>query len=413
MLHLNPHYQTLPGAYLFAEVARKVQDFARRNPGEKLIHLGIGDVTQPLPQAAVTAMTAAVQEMASPETFRGYGPACGYDFLIDAVRQGHYAPLGVSLAREEVFISDGAKSDTGSLQELFSADTVVAVTDPVYPVYVEANAMAGRAGSFVQGRWSRIVYLPCCAANDFVPPLPEKKVDVVYLCSPNNPTGTAMSQTQLQAFVDWARANGALLIFDAAYSAYITDSALPRSIYQVEGAQEVAIECGSFSKSAGFTGVRCGYTVVPQAVCGLGLKNQRVRLNDLWRRRMAARSNGVSYPVQRGAAAVLAPDGQAQVRAMVAHYMENARHIREGLRAGGFTVYGGVNAPYIWLKTPGGMDSWQFFDRLLEECRIVGTPGAGFGPGGEGYFRLTAFNTREQTMLAMERLGSWRPVRSW
>ena len=307
-----------------------------------------------------------------------------------------------------MFISDGAKCDLGNIQELFSPDAVIAVTDPVYPVYVDSNAMAGRAGDYVDGRWNRLVYLPCNAENGFVPPLPETDVDVIYLCYPNNPTGTVLTKAQLKRFVDWAKAHGALIIYDAAYRAYVTNPDIPLSIYEVEGARNVAIECNSFSKTAGFTGTRCAYTVIPHEVCGIGQHGEKVALNDLWKRRMATKFNGVSYPVQRGAAAVYTPEGQAQIKAVIADYMENARIIRDSLTAKGFTVFGGTDAPYIWLKTPDGMDSWTFFDKLLDECHIVGTPGAGFGPSGEGYFRLTAFNTREKTMQAMERVKDWQ-----
>lgn len=408
MFRINENFQKLPGSYLFAEVARRVKAYQEKHSDCEIIRLGIGDVTKPLVPAVIEAMHAAVEEMGHEETFHGYGPDFGYDFLINAIREGDYAQRGVEVAFDEVFISDGAKCDVGNIQELFSPDAVIAVTDPVYPVYVDSNAMAGRAGDYVDGRWDRLVYLPCNAENGFVPPLPETDVDVIYLCYPNNPTGTVLTKAQLKRFVDWAKAHGALIIYDAAYRAYVTNPDIPLSIYEVEGAREVAIECNSFSKTAGFTGTRCAYTVIPHEVCGIGQHGEKVALNDLWKRRMATKFNGVSYPVQRGAAAVYAPEGQAQIKAVIADYMENARIIRDSLTAKGFTVFGGTDAPYIWLKTPDGMDSWTFFDKLLDECHIVGTPGAGFGPSGEGYFRLTAFNTREKTMQAMERVKDWQ-----
>lgn len=408
MFRINENFQKLPGSYLFAEVARRVKAYQEKHSDCEIIRLGIGDVTKPLVPAVIEAMHAAVEEMGHEETFHGYGPDFGYDFLINAIREGDYAQRGVEVAFDEVFISDGAKCDVGNIQELFSPDAVIAVTDPVYPVYVDSNAMAGRAGNYVDGRWDRLVYLPCNAENGFVPPLPETDVDVIYLCYPNNPTGTVLTKAQLKRFVDWAKAHGALIIYDAAYRAYVTNPDIPLSIYEVEGAREVAIECNSFSKTAGFTGTRCAYTVIPHEVCGIGQHGEKVALNDLWKRRMATKFNGVSYPVQRGAAAVYTPEGQAQIKAVIADYMENARIIRDSLTAKGFTVFGGTDAPYIWLKTPDGMDSWTFFDKLLDECHIVGTPGAGFGPSGEGYFRLTAFNTREKTMQAMERVKDWQ-----
>ena len=408
MFHINDYFTRLPGSYLFAEIARRVKAYSAAHPDADIIRLGIGDVTRPLAPAVIEAMHKAVSEMGVQETFHGYGPDFGYDFLINAIREGDYAQRGVEVAFDEVFISDGAKCDVGNIQELFSPDAVIAVTDPVYPVYVDSNAMAGRAGDYVDGRWDRLVYLPCNAENGFVPPLPETDVDVIYLCYPNNPTGTVLTKAQLKRFVDWAKAHGALIIYDAAYRAYVTNPDIPLSIYEVEGAREVAIECNSFSKTAGFTGTRCAYTVIPHEVCGIGQHGEKVALNDLWKRRMATKFNGVSYPVQRGAAAVYTPEGQAQIKAVIADYMENARIIRDSLTAKGFTVFGGTDAPYIWLKTPDGMDSWTFFDKLLDECHIVGTPGAGFGPSGEGYFRLTAFNTREKTMQAMERVKDWQ-----
>ncbi|MCH5287938.1 MAG: LL-diaminopimelate aminotransferase, partial [Christensenellaceae bacterium] len=408
MFHINDQFEKLPGSYLFAEIARRIKVYQEENPAADLIRLGIGDVTKPLVPAVIEAMHKAVDEMGTAEGFRGYGPDYGYDFLVNAIRESDYAARGVDIAYDEVFISDGAKCDVGNIQELFSPDAVIAVTDPVYPVYVDSNAMAGRAGNYVGDRWDRLVYLPCNAENGFVPPLPDRPVDVIYLCYPNNPTGTVLTKAQLKAFVDWAKDNGAIIIYDAAYKAYITTPDIPLSIYEVEGAKDVAIECCSYSKTAGFTGTRCAYTVVPHAVKGLNEKGENVELNGLWKRRMSTKFNGVSYPIQRAAAAIYTPEGQAQIKEVVASYMENARIIRQGLTEAGFTVFGGQDAPYIWLKTPDGMPSWTFFDRLLKECNVVGTPGAGFGPSGEGYFRLTAFNTKEKTEQAMARIKAWK-----
>ncbi len=407
MLRINENYQKLPGSYLFAEIARRVKAFQAENPNADIIRLGIGDVTQPLCPAVINAMHMAVDEMADVKTFKGYGPDFGYDFLVNAIRESDYASRGVSLEFDEVFISDGAKCDVGNIQELFSADCKIAVTDPVYPVYVDSNAMAGRAGDFgADGKWTNLTYLACNEENGFVPSLPKEPVDVIYLCYPNNPTGTTLTKEQLKVFVDYAKENGSLIIYDSAYRAYVTRPQIPLSIYEIEGAKDVAIECNSFSKTAGFTGTRCAYTVVPHAVKGLGAGGEKVSLNSLWKRRMATKFNGVSYPVQAGAAAVYTPEGQKQIKETIAYYMENARIIREALVAQGMKVFGGVDAPYIWLKVPGGMTSWEFFDLLLTKLHLVGTPGSGFGPSGEGYFRLTAFNTREKTVKATERLKS-------
>ncbi|MBR6029647.1 MAG: LL-diaminopimelate aminotransferase [Clostridia bacterium] len=405
MLKINENYQKLPGSYLFAETGRRIRAYEAAHPDQEVIRLGIGDVTRPLVPAVTKAMAEAVAEMGTPEGFRGYGPDFGYSFLVEAIREAEYTRRGLQVESGEIFISDGAKCDVGNIQELFSADAVIAVTDPVYPVYVDSNAMAGRAGDWTGEKWSRLVYLPCNAENGFVPPLPDRDVDVIYLCYPNNPTGTVLTRAQLKPFVDWARERGALIVYDAAYRAYVTTPDIPLSIYEIEGAREVAIEVNSFSKTAGFTGTRCAWMVVPETVCGLGADGSRVSLNALWKRRMATKFNGVSYPVQRAAAAVYSAEGQAQLKEVIAGYMDNARIIREGLQAAGFDVYGGVDAPYIWLKVPGGTTSWAFFDRLLETCQVAGTPGSGFGPSGEGYFRLTAFNTREKTIEAVERIG--------
>lgn len=403
MLKVNPNYEKLPGSYLFAEIARRVKEYSQANPDAELIRLGIGDVTRPLAPAVVEAFEKAVREMGEASTFHGYGPDYGYDFLVNAIIENDYRALGVEVAFDEVFVSDGAKCDVSNVQELFSDDAVIAVTDPVYPVYVDSNAMAGRAGTYVNDRWDRLCYLPCNAENGFVPPLPDRPVDVIYLCYPNNPTGTTLTREQLKAFVDYARRNGCIIVYDAAYKAFITSGA-PRSIYEVEGAREVAIECCSFSKTAGFTGTRCGFMVIPHEVKGLNAQGEPVELNLMWKRRMGSKFNGVSYPVQRAAAAVYSPDGWKQCRETISAYLKNAELIRTGLKKAGFDVYGGVDAPYIWMKTPGGMDSWTFFDRLLNGAKVVGTPGAGFGPCGEGYFRLTAFNTLEKTEQALDRI---------
>ncbi|MBQ9288820.1 MAG: LL-diaminopimelate aminotransferase [Clostridia bacterium] len=402
-MRINDEYGKLPGSYLFAEIARRLKLYQKQHPDADIIKLGIGDVTQPLVPAVIEAMHAAVDEMGKKETFRGYGPDYGYDFLVNAIREHDYAPYGVELDYDEVFISDGAKCDVGNIQELFSADAVIAVTDPVYPVYVDSNAMAGRAGEYIDGKWNRLVYLPCNAENGFVPELPKEHVDVLYLCYPNNPTGTVLTKAQLKVFVDWAKANDTLIIYDSAYKAFITEPGIPHSIYEVEGALDVAIECCSYSKTAGFTGTRCAYMIVPHSVKGLNGNGESVELNAMWKRRMSTKFNGVSYPVQRAAAAIYTPEGKAQVEAVIKGYLQNARVIHDGLIARGIEVYGGVNSPYIWMKVPGGMDSWTFFDRLLDQCHVVGTPGAGFGPSGEGYFRLTAFNTLEATEEAVRR----------
>lgn len=408
MAKANQNFLKMTGSYLFAEIARRVKEYRAQHPEAEIISLGIGDVTQPLAPAVVTAMQEAVQEMARAETFRGYGPDYGYDFLVDAIRQGYYAPLGVDLAYDEVFVSDGSKCDVGNFQELFDTSCRVAVTDPVYPVYVDTNAMAGRAGSpDAKGKWDRLVYLPCNAENGFVPDLPAEPVDLIYLCYPNNPTGTTLTREQLQTWVDYARRQDAVILYDAAYQAYVTQPEIPRSIYEIDGADQVAVEFCSFSKTAGFTGVRCAYTIVPHKVTVADGAGGRVALNALWKRRQSTKFNGVSYPVQRAAAAVFTQEGQAQIHETIAYYMENAKIIKEALEAKGYTVFGGVNAPYLWLKTPGGMDSWTFFDRLLQGAHVVGTPGAGFGPSGEGYFRLTAFNSRENTRQAAQRITSF------
>ena len=403
MLHINANYQKIPGNYLFAEIARRVAAYQQQNPAADLIKLGIGDVTRPLAPAVAKAFSKAALEMGTPEGFHGYGPDYGYSWLNQAIRAREYETLGISLSEDEVFVSDGAKCDSSNIQELFSEDAVIAVTNPVYPVYVDSNAMAGRAGDFINGNWSRLVYLPTDSENGFVPPLPAQPVDVIYLCYPNNPTGTTLSKEQLKVFVEYARKNGCLIVYDAAYRAFIT-SDVPHSIYEIEGAREVAIECCSFSKTAGFTGTRCGWMVIPHEVCGLGANGERVSLNSMWKRRMGSKFNGVSYPVQRAAEAVYSAEGWAQCMESVAYYRKNAALIHDTLVQAGFEVYGGKDSPYVWLRTPNGMPSWDFFTLLLENAHVVSTPGVGFGSCGEGYLRLTAFNTYEKTRQALQRI---------
>lgn len=403
MYKINENYCKLPGSYLFSTIGKKVKAFSEANPDKKLIRLGIGDVTLPLAPSVINALHSAVDEMASAETFKGYAPDLGYEFLRSAIAKNDYQSRGVEIAIDEIFISDGAKSDSGNIGDIFALDNRIAVCDPVYPVYVDSNAMSGRTGVYDKAaeRWSNVTYMPCTAENGFVPALPSERADIIYLCYPNNPTGATATKEQLQAWVDFAKKNGSVIIFDAAYEAYITEADVPHSIYECEGAKECAIEIRSFSKNAGFTGTRLGFTVVPkELVCG------GVSLNSLWARRHGTKFNGAPYIIQRAGEAVYSDAGKAETKEMVAYYMNNARVIREGLADAGFTVFGGVNAPYIWLKTPDGMTSWEFFDYLLEKVNVVGTPGSGFGPSGEGYFRLTAFGSLENSLEALERIRS-------
>lgn len=393
MIKINENYLNLEQNYLFPTIAKKVREYKAANPSADVISLGIGDVTRALPKACVDALHKASEEMGHESTFRGYGPEQGYSFLIDAIIENDYKAYGIDLQPEEVFVSDGAKCDVGNIQEVFSADAVAAVADPVYPVYLDTNIMAGRA----------VKKLPCLAENGFAPKIPDFKADLIYLCSPNNPTGAVMTKAQLKEWVDYAKKNGSVIIFDSAYKEYIQEADLPRSIYEVEGAKEVAIEIRSFSKTAGFTGLRCAYMVVPLALKGKGA-GREVRINDLWRRRHTTKFNGVPYIVQRAAEAVFSPEGKAEVKELIAYYMQNARIIKEGLNAAGLTAYGGENAPYIWLKLPEGLKSFDFFDILLSRANVVGTPGSGFGNCGEGYFRLTSFGSRENTLKAVERI---------
>lgn len=401
MFKLNDNYLKLPGSYLFSTIGKKVKAYSDEHPDKKIIRLGIGDVTQPLAPAIIKALHGAVDEMADAKTFRGYAPDLGYEFLRNAIAENDYKSRGCDIAADEIFVSDGAKSDSANIQEILSLDNKIAVCDPVYPVYVDSNVMAGRTGTYdaAAQTWSDVIYMPCNAENNFVPELPKETPDVIYLCYPNNPTGTTLTKAQLQVWVDYANKVGALIIYDAAYEAYISEDDVPHTIYECEGARNCAIELRSFSKNAGFTGVRLGFTVIPKDIkCG------DVMLHSLWARRHGTKYNGAPYIVQRAGEAVYSAEGKAELKEQVAYYMKNARTIKEGLAAAGYTVFGGVNAPYIWLKTPDNMSSWDFFDYLLENVNIVGTPGSGFGPSGEGYFRLTAFGSYENTVEALERI---------
>ena len=396
MFRINDNFTKLPESYLFSEVARRVAAFVASHPGADLIRMGIGDVTRPVCPAAIEALHRAADDEAAAATFHGYGPEQGYAFLRDEIARNDYAARGIDIDPDEIFISDGAKIDSAN---------IVAVTDPVYPVYVDTNVMAGRGGEMLDnGHWSRIVYLPCTAENNFVPDLPPVDPDVIYLCYPNNPTGTALTRSQLAVWVEYCRDHGVLLLFDSAYEAYVREPDVPRSIYEISGAKEVAIEFRSFSKTAGFTGLRLGYTVVPKQLSGLDSQGRKVPLNPLWRRRQTTKFNGASYLTQCAARALYSPEGQRQVKETVDYYMENASIMRRSLTEAGYEVAGGVNSPYLWIKAPDGMTSWEFFDLLLEKYNIAGTPGSGFGPAGEGYLRLTAFNSLENTRAAMKRL---------
>ena len=408
MALVNEHFLKLPGSYLFSDIAKKVNSFKITHPKQSLIRLGIGDVTRPLPQVCIEAMHKAVEEMASASTFHGYGPEQGYDFLIDAIIKHDFQPRGIHLTPSEVFVNDGAKSDTGNIGDILRHDNSVGVTDPIYPVYIDSNVMCGRAGVLeADGKWSNVTYMPCTAENNFIPAIPDKRIDIVYLCYPNNPTGTTLTKEQLKKWVDYALANDTLILFDAAYEAFIQEDDVPHSIYEIKGAKKCAIEFRSFSKTAGFTGVRCGYTVVPKELTAATLTGERIPLGKLWNRRQCTKFNGASYITQRAAEAIFTPEGQQQVRANINYYMENACTMRQGLEAAGLKVFGGVNAPYIWLKTPDGIGSWKFFEQMLYEANVVGTPGVGFGPSGEGYIRLTAFGSHEDCQEAMKRLRKW------
>ncbi len=401
MFKVNTNFQKLPGSYLFSTIAKKVAAYSEANPNADIIRLGIGDVTQPIAPAMINALHSAVDEMGAANTFHGYAPDLGYPFLRETIAKNDYQARGCDISADEIFVSDGAKSDSADIQELFAPDVKVAVCDPVYPVYVDSNVMAGRLGTYDEkaGKWSDLIYMPTTAENKFVPEFPKETPDVIYLCLPNNPTGTTLTKSQLQLWVDYANKNGSLIIFDAAYEAYISEADVPHSIYECAGAKTCAIEIHSFSKNAGFTGVRLGYTVVPKDLVFDG-----VSLHGMWARRHGTKFNGAPYIIQRAGEAVYSAEGQAQIKEQVGYYMNNAKTIYTGLKDAGFEVYGGVNAPYIWLKTPDNMTSWEFFDYLLDKVQIVGTPGAGFGPSGEGYFRLTAFGSAENTARAIERI---------
>ena len=401
MYKINDNYQKLPGSYLFSTIGKKVGAYSAAHPERRIIRLGIGDVTLPLAPAIIEALHGAVDEMGKAETFRGYAPDLGYEFLRSTIVKNDYEARGVNIAIDEVFISDGAKSDSGNIGDIFAKENRIAVCDPVYPVYVDTNAMAGRTGEYDKDKecWSQVIYMPCTAENNFVPAIPEETPDLIYICCPNNPTGTAMKKEELQTWVDFALTKGAVIIYDAAYEAYISEEDVPHTIYECEGAKKCAIEMRSFSKNAGFTGTRLGFTVIPKELVCDG-----VSLNSLWARRHGTKFNGAPYIIQRAGEAVYSEEGKKQTKEQIAYYMNNAKIIRDGLTEAGYTVFGGVNAPYIWLKTPDRMTSWEFFDYLLEERNIVGTPGSGFGPSGEGYFRLTAFGSLENTKDAMERI---------
>ncbi|MEH2293812.1 LL-diaminopimelate aminotransferase [Nostoc sp.] len=405
MATINDNYLKLKAGYLFPEIARRVNAFAEANPDAKIIRLGIGDVTEPLPEACRTAMIKAVEEMGDRNTFKGYGPEQGYAWLREKIATHDFQARGAAIDASEIFISDGSKCDTGNILEIFGHDNIIAVTDPVYPVYVDTNVMVGNTGDANdKGEFEGLVYLAITAENNFTAEIPSNKVDLIYLCFPNNPTGATATKEYLKAWVDYAKANNSIIFFDAAYEAYITDPSIPHSIYEIEGAREVAIEFRSFSKNAGFTGTRCALTVVPKTLTGKAADGSDVELWKLWNRRQTTKFNGVSYIVQRGAEAVYSEEGQTQIKGLVSFYLENAKIIREKLTAAGLSVYGGVNAPYVWVKTPNGLSSWEFFDKLLQTVNVVGTPGSGFGAAGEGYFRISAFNSRENVEEAMKRI---------
>ncbi|MGI6094487.1 MAG: LL-diaminopimelate aminotransferase [Lachnospiraceae bacterium] len=401
MFKINDNYLKLPGSYLFSTIAKKINAYAEANPDKKIIRLGIGDVTQPLAPAIIDALHGAVDEMAHAETFHGYAPDLGYEFLRNAIAKNDYTDRGCDVSPDEIFVSDGAKCDSANIQEIFALDNKIAVCDPVYPVYVDSNVMAGRTGTYdpKTETWSDVIYMPCVAENNFAPELPKETPDLIYLCFPNNPTGSVITKAQLQEWVDYANKVGAVILYDAAYEAYISEEGIPHSIYECDGARTCAIELKSFSKNAGFTGTRLGYTVIPKE-----LKCGDVAVHSLWARRHGTKYNGAPYIIQKAGEAVYSPEGKAQLKQQVDYYMNNAKAIYEGLKSAGYTVSGGVNAPYVWLKTPNGMSSWEFFDYLLEHANVVGTPGSGFGPCGEGYFRLSAFGNYENTVEALERI---------
>lgn len=408
MALVNEHFLKLSNNYLFADIAKKVNAFKVSHPKTQVISLGIGDVTQPLCPAVIEAMHKSVDEMASKQTFHGYGPEHGYDFLREEILKNDFLPRGIHLDINEIFVNDGAKSDTGNIQEIVRWDNSVGVTDPIYPVYIDSNVMIGRAGEMQNGKWSNVTYFPCTAENNFIPQLPDHRVDMIYLCYPNNPTGTVLPKEELRKWVNFALHNDAIIFYDAAYESYIQDDSIPHSIYEIKGARKCAIEFHSYSKTAGFTGVRCGYTVIPKELTAATLDGkERIPLNHLWERRQSTKFNGTSYISQRAAAAIYTPSGKQQTRETINYYMGNANIMMESLTRMGFQVYGGKNAPYLWVKTPNGEDSWKFFEQLLYGVGVVCTPGVGFGPSGEGYFRLTAFGERENCQEAMHRIAEW------
>ena len=407
MALINEHFLKLPGNYLFQDIAKRVKAYKVSHPKKRVISLGIGDVTRPLCPAVIEAMHKAVEEMATQATFRGYGPERGYDFLREAIIKNDYLTRGVHLDKDEIFVNDGAKSDTGNIQEIVRWDNNIGVTDPIYPVYIDSNVMIGRAGVFENGKWSNVAYMPCTAENGFVPQIPDHRVDMIYLCYPNNPTGTVLRKEELRKWVNYALRNDSIIFYDAAYEAYIQDEDIPHSIYEIRGARKVAIEFRSYSKTAGFTGVRCGYTVVPKELTASTIDGRRIPLNQIWDRRQSTKFNGTSYISQRAAEAIYSPEGKEQVKATIAYYMENARIMRTELSQLGFQVFGGENAPYLWVKTPGNTPSWKFFEEMLYGASVVCTPGVGFGPSGEGYVRLTSFGEREDCIEAMKRIKEW------
>ena len=406
MIKINENFLELQESYLFATIAQKVAKYSKENPDKKIIKLGIGDVTRPIPEVVLQAIHKATDEQASSETFRGYGPEQGYEFLREKIKEYDYKSRNVDIDIDEIFVSDGAKCDCGNIVDILAQDNKVAITDPVYPVYLDTNVMSGRSGKYDKetGKYENIVYIPATSENNFVPELPKEKVDIIYLCYPNNPTGTTLTKEQLETWVKYAKENKALILFDAAYKAFITDENVPHSIYEIKGAKEVAIEFRSYSKTAGFTGMRCAFIVVPKELKGFTKSGEEVSINKLWNRRHCTKFNGVSYIVQRAAEAVYTEEGRKQIKENIDYYKENARIIKQGLEEAGYTVYGGVNSPYVWLQLPDGMKSWDFFDKLLTEANVVGTPGVGFGPSGEGYFRLTGFGTKENTKEAIRRI---------
>lgn len=406
MIKINENFLKLQDSYLFSTIAKKVAEFQKENPDAKVIKLGIGDVTRPIASSVINAMKKAVDEMGNAETFRGYGPEQGYEFLRNKIVEVDYEKRGVDISADEIFISDGAKCDCGNIVDIFGINNKVAITDPVYPVYLDTNVMSGRTGNYNSetGKYDKIIYIPATAENNFVPEFPKEVPDMIYLCYPNNPTGTTLSKKELKKWVDYAKEQGSIILFDAAYEAFITEEDVPHTIYEIEGAKEVAIEFKSFSKTAGFTGLRCAYMVIPKALVGYTENGKEVSLHSLWNRRHGTKFNGVSYPIQRAAEAVYSEEGQKEIRENIEYYLDNAKTIKNGLQKAGFTVFGGVNSPYVWLKVPDGMTSWEFFDTLLKKANVVGTPGVGFGPSGEGYFRLTGFGTKENTVEAVERI---------